>query len=167
MWHKPCRTFHPWCPCIKTRCLYSYWNDALGLIPEMIHSRLALIWSFDPDWPIAFHKCWLTSAHQIEKIWNQTVSCQLNHYKNHSLGNLELKLCIHYWMKNVRHDIYLWRHNGIYKCRYVSFMASSVHAHSVAHDKTCFGHAIFDRYVYMINLIENIQTVDTRQTMLQ
>ena len=22
MWHKPCRTFHPWCPCIKTRCLY-------------------------------------------------------------------------------------------------------------------------------------------------
>ena len=24
MWHKPCRTFHPWCLCIKTRCLY--WN---------------------------------------------------------------------------------------------------------------------------------------------
>ena len=23
MWHKPCRTFHPWCVCIKTRCLYS------------------------------------------------------------------------------------------------------------------------------------------------
>ena len=23
MWHKPCRTFHPWCPCIKTRCLLS------------------------------------------------------------------------------------------------------------------------------------------------
>ena len=22
MWRKPCRTFHPWCPCIKTRCLY-------------------------------------------------------------------------------------------------------------------------------------------------
>ena len=21
MWHKPCWTFHPWCPCIKTRCL--------------------------------------------------------------------------------------------------------------------------------------------------
>ena len=21
MWHTPCRTFHPWCPCIKTRCL--------------------------------------------------------------------------------------------------------------------------------------------------
>ena len=23
MWHKPCRTFHPWCPCIKTRSLLS------------------------------------------------------------------------------------------------------------------------------------------------
>ena len=22
MWHKPCRTFNPWCLCIKTRCLY-------------------------------------------------------------------------------------------------------------------------------------------------
>ena len=21
MWHKPCRTFHPWCQCIKARCL--------------------------------------------------------------------------------------------------------------------------------------------------
>ena len=25
MWHKPCRTFHPWCLCIKTRCLCSFW----------------------------------------------------------------------------------------------------------------------------------------------
>ena len=24
MWHKPCRTFHPWCLCIKTRCLWIY-----------------------------------------------------------------------------------------------------------------------------------------------
>ena len=24
MWHKPCRTFHPWCLCIKTRCLFTY-----------------------------------------------------------------------------------------------------------------------------------------------
>ena len=27
MWHKPCRTFHPWCPCIKTRCLYMCWSQ--------------------------------------------------------------------------------------------------------------------------------------------
>ena len=25
MWHKPCRTFHPWCPCIKNRCLLFVW----------------------------------------------------------------------------------------------------------------------------------------------
>ena len=24
MWHKLCRTFHPWCPCIKTRCLFYF-----------------------------------------------------------------------------------------------------------------------------------------------
>ena len=29
MWHKPCRTFHPWCPCIKTRCLSNY-DDTYG-----------------------------------------------------------------------------------------------------------------------------------------
>ena len=41
-------------------------------------------------------------------------------------------------------------------------------AHTVlAHDTTRFEHAIFDRYVYVINVIENIQTVDTRQTMFQ
>ena len=28
MWHKPCRTFHPWCPCIKTRCLFASWRRA-------------------------------------------------------------------------------------------------------------------------------------------
>ena len=25
MWHKPCRTFHLWCLCIKTRCLFHPW----------------------------------------------------------------------------------------------------------------------------------------------
>ena len=42
-----------------------------------------------------------------------------------------------------------------------------VHTHSVAKDTTWFVHAIFDRYVYVINIIENIQTVDTRQIMIQ
>ena len=32
MWHKPCRTFHPWCLCIKTRCLSGKWRPScLGL----------------------------------------------------------------------------------------------------------------------------------------
>ena len=28
MWHKPCRTFNPWCLCIKTRCLSLVWEQA-------------------------------------------------------------------------------------------------------------------------------------------
>ena len=32
-----------------------------------------------------------------------------------------------------------------------------------AHGTTRFGHAKFDRYVYVINVIENTQTVDTMQ----
>ena len=31
MWHKPCRTFHPWCLCIKTRCLF-YWLRLSGYL---------------------------------------------------------------------------------------------------------------------------------------
>ena len=45
-------------------------------------------------------------------------------------------------------------------------MASSVHAHNVARDTTQFGHAIFDRYVYVINVVENIQTVYTRHVLV-
>ena len=32
MWHKPCRTFHPWCLCIKTRCLDTYDSTGRGPI---------------------------------------------------------------------------------------------------------------------------------------
>ena len=35
------------------------------------------------------------------------------------------------------------------------------------HDTTRFWHAIFDRYVYVINVIENIETVYTGQTRFQ
>ena len=70
----------------------------------------AQIRSCDPDRPIAFHKRWSRSAHQTEKIRNQTVYCQLNHDINHSLGVLELKLRGRDWMKNARlmvsiHDV--------------------------------------------------------------
>ena len=56
----------------------------------------------------------------------------------------------------------------------MSFMSADTRAswsvqctYNDAHNTTWFGHAIFDRYVYVINVIENIQTVDTRQTMFQ
>ena len=43
MWHKPCRTFHPWCPRIKTRCLFLYlsrtyqWNFSNEMQVPYIH----------------------------------------------------------------------------------------------------------------------------------
>ena len=151
------------------RCIV-YWQ---GPIPETIRSRSAQIRSCDPDQPIAFHKRRSRSSHQIEKIRTQTVYCQLNHDINQSLGNLELNLHGHDWMKNVRvmisiHDVTM---GGVA----TSFMTADTRAswpvqctHTVfAHDTTRFGHAIFDRYAYVNNVIENIQTVDTRQTMFQ
>ena len=69
-------------------------GDGLGPIPETIRSRSAQIRSCDPDRPIAFHKRRSRSAHQIEKIQNQIVYCQLNHDINNSLGNLELNYLI-------------------------------------------------------------------------
>ena len=137
--------------------------EVQGPIPETIRSRSAQIRSCDPDRPIAFHKRRSRSAHQIEKIQNQTVYCQLNHDINHSLGNLELKLYGSDWIKNVRlmisiHDVTM---GGVA----TSFMSADTRAswpvqctHSVfAHDTTRFGHAIFNRYVYVINVIESIQ----------
>ena len=38
-----------------------------------------------------------------------------------------------------------------------SVTASSVHTHDVDYDTTRFGHAKFDRYVYVVNLIEYLQ----------
>ena len=34
MWHKPCRTFHPWCLCIKTRCLCVHYCGTCCMSPE-------------------------------------------------------------------------------------------------------------------------------------
>ena len=131
--------------------IYNTTNDKLGPIPETICSRSTQIQSCDPDRPIAFHKRRSRSAHQIEKIRNQTVYCQLNHDINHSLGNLELKLHDCDWMKNVRlmksiHDVTM---GGVA----TSFMSADTRAswpvqckHTVfAHDTTRLGHAIFDR----------------------
>ena len=78
------------------------------------------------------------------------------------------------WLNEKRQtdDIYSWRHNGrcgevIYECRYESVVPVQCTHTVFAHNTTRFGHAIFDRCVYVITVIENIQTVDTRQTMFQ
>ena len=145
----------------KTRAHLFYTGNTMaagdqGPIPETIRSRSAQIRSCDPDQPIAFHKRRSRSAHQIEKLRNQTVYCQLNHDKNHSLGNLELKLRGLDLIKKVRlmisiHDVTM---GGVA----TSFMSADTRAPwpvqctrtVFAHDTTRFGHAIFDRYVYVI-----------------
>ena len=43
MWHKPCRTFHPWCPCIKTRCLLTY---VITSCPFDILNRIRYGWKW-------------------------------------------------------------------------------------------------------------------------
>ena len=40
MWHKPCRTFHLWCLCIKTRCL------SAAFLSSCLKNFNA-VWSFD------------------------------------------------------------------------------------------------------------------------
>ena len=64
-------------------------------------------------------------------------------------------------------DIYSWHHNGrcdvIHVCRYESVTISSLHAHGIIPDTTWCGHVMFDQYVYVFNVIEYIQTVNTRR----
>ena len=41
MWHKPCRTFHPWCLCIKTRCLFNMVSQLVVIeMPRTMASSL-------------------------------------------------------------------------------------------------------------------------------
>ena len=53
MWHKPCRTFHPWCPCIKTRCLVPSHGPLARyvklLVAHMPGTFSPTTWVSDPD----------------------------------------------------------------------------------------------------------------------
>ena len=51
MWHKPCRTFHPWCLCIKTRCLF----NSVMLLTQGICSEADIIGSdFDGSMKMSY-----------------------------------------------------------------------------------------------------------------
>ena len=65
MWHKPCRTFHPWCLCIKTRCLSLMW---------FIHH---------PHLIALFHTCVCTTCNPAFHNWYRTygLHCNNQHYK--------------------------------------------------------------------------------------
>ena len=70
MWHKPCRTFHPWCLCIKTRCL-------LDCCVTKNHSQLHLTQNLNTDGQIwtnlfitAFNNTDMTVLHKyITSQW--------------------------------------------------------------------------------------------------
>ena len=52
MWHKLCRTFQPWCPCIKTRCLFSL--DFAIILPKYVtycHVRFTVCTVLDGFFP--------------------------------------------------------------------------------------------------------------------
>ena len=66
-------------------------------------------------------------------------------------------------MKNVRlmtsiHDVILGGVAMSFMCADTeNITASSVHTHGIVPDTTRFGHAMFDRYVYVVNIIEYLQ----------
>ena len=56
MWHKPCRTFNPWCLCIKTRCLSDYFCqfpflNHSGWVAHICISKLTIIGADNGLWP--------------------------------------------------------------------------------------------------------------------
>ena len=136
-------------------CIYWWPGPDSRNDPLTIRSDTILwSWSADriPQTPIT------TSSSDRENT--KTVYWQLNHDIDHSLGRLELKLCDRGWMKNIRlmtsiHDVIMGGVATSFMCADTeSVTASSMHAHSVVHDETWFGHAMFDRYVYVVNVIE-------------
>ena len=64
MWHKPCQTFHPWCPCIKTRCLCPY-------VSHMPSGHLCVTVLFD----MKNDQLW--SWHLLDKEVQVWIGCQL------------------------------------------------------------------------------------------
>ena len=87
MWHKPCRTFHPWYPCIKTRCL-SYHDDAIKrkLFPRYwlfvrgIHrSQRPVTRRFDVFFDLRLNK---RLSKQSLGLWLETISIPLWRHRN-------------------------------------------------------------------------------------
>ena len=90
MWHKPCRTFHPWCPCIKTRCLLSYLcicNWCLVML-SLGHSACVCMWCsyFEINILFASKQKTQTQTHTCDtscETLNQELNCPISH--NHSM----------------------------------------------------------------------------------
>ena len=76
MWHKPCRTFHPWCLCIKTRCLFGWWVVACSTPSQYLN------------------QCWFTVNWTI---WNTLKWKSNQNKKNYSFKKVRLNISSAKW----------------------------------------------------------------------
>ena len=110
MWHKPCRTFHPWCPCIKTRCLYDYathhrWPSVYLLLshpqPQFLQQT-----PFQHDWGIIWNiVLW---AHRVSLVVSAHVPQNLIYRcfevcPNDSFTTWVISTLIPVWISNYIH----------------------------------------------------------------
>ena len=95
MWHKPCRTFHPWCPCIKTRCLYIF---------MCIHDDVIEWKHFPRHWPFVrgIHRWPVNSPHKGQWRGAFDVSFDLR------MNNWLSKQSLGWWFETLSRP--LWRH---------------------------------------------------------
>ena len=128
--------------------------------------------SCDPDRPIAFHK---SDHDRLIRSRNTKPNSLLPIQSWHKsfTGKYRTEMTWSWLNKNHQTgDIYSWHHNGGVATSFMSadtrgsWPVQCTHT-EFGHNTTRFGHAIFDRYVYVIDVIENMQTVDTRLTMFQ
>ena len=104
MWHKPCRTFHPWCLCIKTRCLsihfswlnhvckrgpveeqLTYWDRVTHIcVSELCHHRFRLWFGAKPN----------PNQHWLIVNWT---SLQLIKMQQFSFMKVRLKMYTKWW----------------------------------------------------------------------
>ena len=68
MWHKPCRTFHPWCPCIKTRCLFTslIWD---GKYPKLCQRGVTsgVTYNFRSGWCHHITSHYMSQVHDMPR----------------------------------------------------------------------------------------------------
>ena len=81
MWHKPCRTFHLWCLCIKTRCLFPLLLSKLANKQQsntLVRAYKQFTTSFHPLFSIYFHRDFHAPSQ-----WEVTLHCNV---ASHWLG---------------------------------------------------------------------------------
>ena len=102
MWHKPCRTFHPWCLCIKTRCLLCIFvsagsvtwteneSDDIGSLSPWWLYTSTVSTDLCPAFAAKFLKLILVGRNPSLCIWPKVLKHPLNASKPLFVSNLKL-----------------------------------------------------------------------------